>query len=57
VGSAEATIEDEEDVVGGLLGGVLPVGPTAATTKVEEDIDGGPPGGAAGWSSSVHHQG
>jgi hypothetical protein len=41
-----STIEVEDDVDGGHLGGgALPAGPTASTTEVEGDVDGRPPGG------------
>jgi hypothetical protein len=55
MGAVVATTEFEEDVNGGPLGGMLPVGLAVATIKVEEDVDGGPPGGAIGGSGSSHH--
>jgi hypothetical protein len=51
-----ATTEFEEDVDGGPLGGVLPVGPATGTTEADEDVDGGPPGGAADGSDNDHHR-
>jgi hypothetical protein len=56
MGAVVATTEVEEDVNGGPLGGMLPVGLAVATIKVEEDVDGGPPGGAVGGSGSSHHR-